>query len=78
MELEKMVKMFLGVLTHICDSCLLSRITEPLQNKKKIAKIYCMRVVGIQISLRYSADCLGSLLFTFVWFACVQTGGDSE
>ena len=35
----------------------------------------CMRVVGTQISRRHSADCLGSSLFTFVWFACVQPVG---
>ena len=37
--------------------------------------LYCMRVVGTQISRSHSADCLGSSLFTFVWFACVQPGG---
>ena len=40
--------------------------------------LYCMRVVWTQISLRHSADCLGSLLFVFVWFCKCTTGGDSE
>ena len=37
--------------------------------------LYCMRVVGTQISLRHSADCLGTSRFTFVWFACIQPVG---
>ena len=37
--------------------------------------LYCMRVMGTQISLCHSTDCLESSLFTFVWFACVQPVG---
>lgn len=29
--------------------------------------LYCLQVVRTQISLHISADCLGSLLFAFVW-----------
>ena len=37
--------------------------------------LYCMRVVGTENSRSHSADCLGSSLLTFVWFACVQPVG---